>query len=252
MFIIMSGEYDDWSIRGVCDTEEEAKMICATLNMEVEPWLDDFYYYVEAEHLSFDGINTENLIHGYYFVRATPMNDEHTEFSYSDPDNMESDKVFLCSDVKIRPDSWNGNYVIFVFTDETDNDKIIKEAEVALLDYIKLNGKAKRTAPKPLEFYQLEHFEVGIWTTYDGSIKTIDTPVRRIVSHVKEECTDVESERQKYEAIPIQVVFNGKIKSADYGRYTVKIYEKGLSKEKLQEIAVDAVNAYIAEQQEIS
>lgn len=252
MFIIMSGEYDDLSVRGVCDTEEEAKMICATLNKEVVPRLDDFYYYVEAERLSFDGIKTENLIHGCYSVHAMPQNDEHTEFRCSCPVKIESDKVFLCSDAKIRPDNWNGDYEIFVFTDETDNEKIIKEAETALVDYVKLNGKAKMTAPKPLEFYQLEHFEVGIWTTYDGSIKAVNTPVKRIVSHVKEEFTDVESERQKYDALPIQIVFNGRNKSVDYGRYTVKIYEKGLSKEKLQEIAVDAVNAYVSERQEIS
>lgn len=53
VYVLITGEYSDWSIMGFTETEEEAQNICARKNAE-SSWSDEWYY-EEVEKRQFDG-----------------------------------------------------------------------------------------------------------------------------------------------------------------------------------------------------
>lgn len=53
VYVIITGEYSDWSILGYAKTEEEANRICAEHNTDCSPFYSA--YYREVEFLDADG-----------------------------------------------------------------------------------------------------------------------------------------------------------------------------------------------------
>lgn len=52
IWAIFSGEYSDWDVYGFCETEEDAKLVCAMWN--ADPHDNEDYYYIELKKLSME------------------------------------------------------------------------------------------------------------------------------------------------------------------------------------------------------
>lgn len=51
VWAIFSGEYSDWEVHGFCETEEEAKQVCAEMNANYDIFGCDEYYYEKIDRM---------------------------------------------------------------------------------------------------------------------------------------------------------------------------------------------------------
>ena len=65
IYVIVSGEYSDWSIVGYCNNEEEAAKRCFLNNTPEETSYYDEWYYLPVKRM--EGIDLSNVHPDYYY-----------------------------------------------------------------------------------------------------------------------------------------------------------------------------------------